>query len=76
MQDRSKPTNAIASVGRRSFSMVYHVAVRSSVVIMAHEKQHLCIDSVCTNVAALAMVGANVRETPDTVLKRLQSTGL
>lgn len=27
------------------------------------------IDSVCTDVAALAVVGANVRETPDTVLE-------
>ena len=26
------------------------------------------VDSVCTDVAALAVVGANVRETPDTVL--------
>ena len=45
-------------------------------VIMAHEKQILGIDSVRTDVAALAMVGANVCEAPDTVLKRLQSEWL
>ena len=71
MQDRRKPTNAIASVCRRSFHLGFHGAVWSSVVIMAHEKQILGIDSVCANVAALAMVGANICEAPDTVLGRL-----
>ena len=78
MQDMSKPANAIASVGRRSFSVVLHRAVRSSVVasaVMAHRKQNLCIDSICTDVAALAMVGANVCEAPDIMLETLRSKG-
>ena len=76
MQDRRKPTNAIASVCRRSFRPGFHGAVWSSVVIMGHEKQILGIDSVRTDVTALAMVRANVCEAPDTVLKRLQPIGL
>ena len=72
MQDRSKPTNAIASVGRRSFRLTCHKAVRSSVVIMARKKQNLGIDSICADIATLAMVGANVRETPDTMLETIQ----
>ena len=39
---------------------------------MAREKQNLGIDSICADIAALAMVGANVRESPDTMLDTLQ----
>ena len=76
MQDRSRTTNAIASVGRRSFRLDCHKAVRSSVVIMAREEQNLGIDPICADVAALAMVGADVRETPATMLETLQSRAL
>ena len=76
MQDRSKPTNAVASVGRRSFRLDCHKAVRLSVVITAREKRNLSIDPICADVAALAMVGADVRETPATMLETLQSRGL
>lgn len=65
MQDRGKPTNAIAFVYRRSFRPGFHWA--SGRLLW----QNLCIDSVCANVAALAMVGANIGEAPDTVLERL-----
>lgn len=45
-------------------------------VIIAFEEPNLRIDSVCTDVTALAMIGANVCEAPDTVLESLQFRGL
>ena len=43
---------------------------------MTYEEQNLLVDSVCTDVTALAMVGANVREAPDTVLESFRPKGL
>ena len=79
MQGGNKPSHVIAFSRRRSFSLFCRSAVRSFVVVsvmMTYEEQDLLVDSVCTDVTALAMVGANVREAPDTVLEKVQSKRL
>lgn len=79
MRGVNKPSHVIASSHHRSFSLGFRGAVRSFVVvsvIMTYEEQNLLVDSVCTDVTALAMVGANVREAPDTVLERFRPNGL
>ena len=66
------PPNAVASVRRRSFSLICRGAVRSFVVvsvIMALEEKKPLVDPVCSDVAALAVVGADVREASVTGLE-------